>query len=132
VILAIENITGTPWDDMVSARSLAEEIASPYLQLYPDVGNLDASNKDIESELRGAAGRIVGIHVKDTLEGVIRRIPFGEGRVDFPAAFRAIDAIGYRGPLLIEMWADDNPDWENDIRHSLRWVREKIKASRKI
>lgn len=129
VTLAIENITGTPWDDLKRARELVDLIGSPYLQLYPDFGNLDASNRDIATELRGAADRIVGIHVKDTREGEIRRIPFGAGRVDFVATFRAIMEIGYRGPLLIEMWADDKPDWERDIRDALSWVREKIKAA---
>lgn len=126
VVLAIENMGVLFMDSVSKAMKYVDSINSPYLQVYPDIGNIDAMNHVIDSELKAGAGHIVGIHIKDTMEGIVRRIPFGEGRVDFVSAFKSIKSIGYGGPLLVEMWADDRPGSCDEITQAKKWIEEKM------
>jgi L-ribulose-5-phosphate 3-epimerase len=128
VILALENIGPALVDSVTSAMGYVREFNSPYLQVYPDVGNLDAAGFDIQSEISAGIGYMAGIHIKDTKKGHIRRVPFGDGNVDFVKAFRSISHSGYQGPLLVEMWADDRPDAEKAIREARIWIEERMKA----
>jgi L-ribulose-5-phosphate 3-epimerase len=128
VVLALENIGPALVDSVTRAMEYVNDLKSPYLQVYPDFGNLDAVNLNIETELQAGMGHMVGIHVKDTRKDVIRRIPFGEGRVDFEKTFGIIRDIGYRGPFLIEMWADDRPDAVAEIQGARLWILAKMKA----
>ena len=128
VVLALENIGPALVDSVTQAMEYVNDLKSPYLQVYPDFGNLDAVNLNIETELQAGMGHLMGIHVKDTRENHIRRIPFGKGRVDFTEAFRVIKSIGYRGPLLVEMWADDRPDAARLVLESRLWLLEKMRA----
>lgn len=129
VTLALETM-GTPFlDSLEQIMSLVHRHDSPYLQAYPDIGNLTSRNKNVRREISLAKGHIVAIHVKDTREGVIRRVPFGKGTVDFVDAFSAIRESGFFGPLLIEMWADKNLDNEAEIEKARLFVLEKIRQA---
>lgn len=46
----------------------------------------------------------------------------GRGRVDFEAVIRALNAVGYRGPLSVE-WEDSGMDREHGAREACAWVR---------
>jgi len=39
----------------------------------------------------------------------------GEGQVDFPAVFRTLAEINYQGPMVLEMWAQDD-QWVDNLR----------------
>jgi len=111
----------------------ANRIPSAWFQVYPDLGNLSAWGNDVPAELALARGRIVAVHLKDTLAvgpdfpGQFRDLPFGRGCVDFPAAFRALDAIGYRGSYLIEMWTDKAEDPVAEILRARTWMLERMR-----
>ena len=47
----------------------------------------------------------------------------GRGDVDFEAIIRALNQIGYRGPLSVE-WEDSGMDREHGARESCEYVRE--------
>lgn len=91
---------------------------SPWLCVYPDVGNLSAWNDYPveELELGLLEGVVTGIHLKDTFRvscessGQFRDVPFGEGCVDFLAFFRMLTKRRYNGPFLVEMWNRDQKD----------------------
>ena len=74
VTLALENIGPALVNSVTAAMEYVHQLNTPYLQVYPDIGNLDAVNLNIETELQAGIGQMVGIHVKDTREDVIRRI----------------------------------------------------------
>jgi L-ribulose-5-phosphate 3-epimerase len=127
ITLAIENM-GIPFmDSFEKVMYYVDKYNSPYLQIYPDIGNLSAMNKKLADQFPRALGHIVGIHIKDTPEGVVRRIPFGEGTVDFINDFRIILRSGFTGPLLIEMWADEREDTFDEVRDARLYVIQKIK-----
>jgi L-ribulose-5-phosphate 3-epimerase len=110
VHLAIENMGIEFMGSLGKVMEYVHRFKTPYLMAYADIGNLHAMNKNIRQEFKAAEGCIVGIHIKDTIEGVVRRIPFGEGTLDFTEAFRVIRDSGFIGPVLVEMWADNRDD----------------------
>jgi hexulose-6-phosphate isomerase len=132
VMLAME-IMDTPLMSSIGKwLACAARIPSPWFQVYPDLGNLSAWGNDVPAELARAAGRIAAIHLKDTLAvrpgfpGKFRDVPFGEGCVDFVAAFRALAAARYRGCFLIEMWTGASADPIAEAARSRAWVLERM------
>lgn len=110
VTLAIENVDPPGFFSMEEIVPVITSINSPWLQIYGDFGNTYAAGVDYLSDIENAAPYIVALHVKDTRPGRFRDIPFQQGDIDFPAAFNVISKSGIQGPLVLEMWNEDNPD----------------------
>jgi L-ribulose-5-phosphate 3-epimerase len=110
IMLGLENMDGRDVTSITKAMRIVDSINSPWLQLYPDIGNLSANGLELGPELRAGRGHIVGVHLKDTRAGEFRRVAFGAGIVPFAEAFRVLREIDYRGPSLIEMWNEGWPD----------------------
>lgn len=133
VCLAME-IMDTPLMGSISKwLKYARKIPSAWFQVYPDIGNLTAWGNDVAQELELAKGRIAAVHLKETLAvrpdfpGQFRDVPFGTGCVDFPAAFRALDSIGYRGSYLVEMWTEKAPDPVAEIVAAKSWILARMR-----
>jgi len=104
VMLGLENLD-TPFVDCLSkALEIIGEIDSPWLMLYPDIGNLCAAGYYPPDEIDLAKKRILGVHVKDALPKVIRGVPFEQGIVPFRETFHALAQSGFWGLLGVEMW----------------------------
>jgi L-ribulose-5-phosphate 3-epimerase len=80
----------------------------------------------LEKELEVGNGHIVAVHVKDTVPGEFRRVPFGQGTVPFTKAFSKLASMGYQAPVLIEMWNDDSADSLKIITEARKWVGERM------
>jgi sugar phosphate isomerase/epimerase len=78
--------------------------------------------KDAIVTLDGQSG-ILGSHLDfgDARRGWNFR-SLGRGKVDFEAIIRALNQIGYRGPLSVE-WEDSAMDREQGAREACRFVR---------
>ena len=133
VMLAIE-IMDTPFINSIQKYLEYDRlIASPWLTVYPDIGNLSAWRNDVGAELTQGISRIVGVHVKETKQvggsypGQFRDVPFGEGDVDFVSTFRTLKQLDYQGPFVIEMWGDSLPDPLSEIARSRQFVCDKLK-----
>jgi L-ribulose-5-phosphate 3-epimerase len=129
VMLAVENVDGDFGDSLDKIMLYIREINSPWLQIYPDFGNLAAMGHDFEKQLKTYGGHIAAMHVKDTRPGIIRNVVFGEGTVDFLSAFNTLKSIGFKGPFLLEMWADNKNDNYEIIRVAREWVLEKMEIA---
>lgn len=125
VTLALENVDTDFMDSISKILKYMDKINSPWLQLYPDIGNLCAASQDVGPELLKGRGRILAVHVKDSRLGIIRRIPFGEGIVPFDTAFKHLFKIGFKGPILIEMWNDDADNSVEIISKAREWVLDR-------
>ncbi len=110
VMLGLENLDTPFVDGLSKALAVIEEIDSPWLRLYPDIGNLSAAGYYPPTELLLAKRQVLGIHVKDALPKVIRGIPFGKGIVPFRETFQALAQTGFWGMLGVEMWGHMHPD----------------------
>jgi hexulose-6-phosphate isomerase len=132
VTLALE-IMDTPFMNSISRYlALKERLPSPWLLVYPDLGNLTAWGNDLARELTLGIDHIVGIHVKETrpvgpnFPGAFRDVPFGEGTVDFAYCFKVLHELRYAGPFLIEMWTEKAADPLEEIARARRWVGERL------
>jgi len=110
VMLGLENLDTPFVDSITKALAITNEINSPWLHLYPDIGNLAAAGYCPPDELVLAKGQLLGIHIKDALPRVIRGVPFGEGIVPFRDSFRALVQAGFWGLLGVEMWGQMHTD----------------------
>ena len=104
VMLGLENLDTPFVENLSKALAIIREIDSPWLRLYPDIGNLAAAGYAPPDELTLAKRQILGIHVKDALPRVIRGVPFGKGIVPFRETFRALAQTGFWGLLGVEIW----------------------------
>lgn len=110
VLLGIENVDGNDVTSIGRAMDIVRAVGSPWLQLYPDVGNLAEQQLDETAELRAGAGHMLALHIKDVRVGEPRRVPLGEGIANFPAAFAELGRQGWNGRMMIEMWNDELPE----------------------
>lgn len=129
IILAIENVDGHDIASIPDAMSVIEECDSPWVQCYPDVGNIAEHGGDATDELRAGQGRMVALHVKDVLPGEPRRIPFGEGVADFDAAFVELARQDWSGRIMLEMWNDEAPDSVAKCMHAREFIEQKLNAA---
>jgi L-ribulose-5-phosphate 3-epimerase/hexulose-6-phosphate isomerase len=108
VLLSIEIMDTYLMGTITRALEFVHEINSSHLQIYPDIGNLTQWTDDPSAELKLGKDYIVAVHLKDTLPGVFKKVPFGSGTVDFFEAFKTLNEIQFKGPFLIEMWAEND------------------------
>ena len=112
---------------------IKEQIPSPFLHVYPDLGNLSAwpeNNPAVELE-KGIA-EIAAIHLKDTFavtdtfEGKFREVTFGEGCVDFTGLLKTLKRLNYSGPFLIEMWNETDLNFQEKIQAAQQYLYPKL------
>ncbi len=120
----------TPFMDTVSkGMKYVREIDSPYLGMYPDLGNLNNAaclyDLDILAEIRTGKGHMFAMHLKETEEGKYRDMDFGAGRVDFAAGIHQALEAGVR-LFVAECWHDGNTDWQTRIAGISRFLRARF------
>jgi predicted hexulose-6-phosphate isomerase len=128
VRIGIENQEAGYVSSITRTVGIVNEIGSPYLHCYPDIGNLAVNQLDAVAELRAGRGNIIAVHVKDARVGEPRRVPFGEGEVDFDAAFRELRLNRFHGPLMIEMWNDDAADSIAVAKEAREWIVSRLET----
>ena len=93
-------------------------VNSVYLNVYPDLGNITNAakvyGKDVLDDIETGRGRLVAMHLKETVPGKFREIPFGTGHVDFEAGIKKAWELGVRR-YVTEFWYTGNPEWEKDM-----------------
>ena len=104
MMLGLENLDTPYVENLSKALTIIREIDSPWLRLYPDMGNLAAAGYYPPNEIILAKSQLLGIHVKDALPKVIRGVPFEKGIVPFRETFQALVQTGFWGLLGIEIW----------------------------
>lgn len=134
VMLAIEIMDHPFMNSIVKFMNIRELLKSPWLSIYPDIGNLSAWGNDVVEELTLGRNQIVALHLKETLAvsadhpGTFKEVPFGTGCVNFPAVFSHLKKMGYAGPFLIEMWTERAENPEKEISEAKEWIFDQMKA----
>ena len=103
-------------------------VGSPWLGVYPDAGNLTnaalSSGGNVLDDLESGRGHIFALHLKETVPGVFREVPFLTGHVDFPAIIAKAWELGIRR-FVTEMWYTGNDDtWADDVRFAVKSMTE--------
>jgi sugar phosphate isomerase/epimerase len=83
--------------------AMIEAVGSPALGVYYDVGNAAYQGFDPIAEMQQLGRHIAQIHVKEI------GAEMGEGKLDFPAIFGAIERVGFDGYLVLETEAGSDP-----------------------
>lgn len=126
VMLAFETMDTEHLDSIKKAMFFVDKVKSPWLNVYPDIGNLSSRKVDIRSDFYAGQDHIVAIHLKDTRENEFRRVEFGEGIVDFVGFFRLLAEMQYKGPFVVEMWSDEGLDSIPDSKKAKEFLLEKM------
>lgn len=117
IMLSIEIMDDPFINSITKFNRIKEQVKSPWLQVYPDIGNLSAwPENDVNYELEHGISSIVAVHLKDTknvtddFPGKFKEVPWGEGDVDFLGALKTLKRLGYQGSFLLEMWSETEED----------------------
>ncbi|MBS4210177.1 L-ribulose-5-phosphate 3-epimerase [Bacillus sp. FJAT-50079] len=135
VILAIEIMDDPFMNSITKYLSISAEVSSPWLYVYPDLGNLSAWGNDTLKELTRGKLDIAAIHLKDTLAvtddfaGKFKGVDFGAGCVDFQSNLTLLQSLSYSGPFLIEMWNETNNEYEKEIKKALSYLLPILKEA---
>lgn len=118
VMLAFETMETEFLNTVDKCMCYVREIDSPYLQIYPDLGNITNAafryKDNAVSDLKTGRGHIAAVHLKETVPDVYREIPYGTGHVDFSALIQESLDQGVR-LFVAEFWYTGSSTWEQDL-----------------
>lgn len=121
VVMGFETMETEFMNTVEKSMAYVNKINSVYLNVYPDIGNITNAAKtygtDVLEDLKTGAGHVVAMHLKETVPGVFREVPFGTGHVDFQAAIKTAWEIGIR-KFVTEFWYTGNPQWKSDLQYA--------------
>lgn len=118
VLIELETMENNFMNTVWKAMYYVKQIDSVYLGVYPDSGNLknaavSLGNDEVRDILSGK-GHISSLHLKETIPGTFREIPYGTGHVDFRKIIQAAWSIGIR-KYVTEFWYTGNPQWQEEL-----------------
>ena len=119
ILMGFETMETPFMDTVTKSMKYVDLINSPYLGVYPDSGNLTNASKlygtDVLADIENGRGHIVAFHLKETIPGHYREIPFLTGHVDFENIIATAWSMGVRR-YVTEMWDVGKDSWKEDIR----------------
>jgi L-ribulose-5-phosphate 3-epimerase len=133
VTLAFETMETPFLNTVAKAMYWVNQINSPWLQVYPDCGNMTnaagGSSSQTCADLLSGAGHISALHLKETKPGIYREVPYGTGHVDFDAILKTALGMGIR-MFNTEFWYTGEADWREMIRASKAFIDKKLAGAR--
>jgi hexulose-6-phosphate isomerase, putative len=129
VILAFETMETDFLNTVEKAMEYVNIINSPYLQIYPDCGNvtnalLGTKITPSEDFCKGV-GHLAAVHLKETIPKKFREIPFGTGHVNFEEIIKTSYELGVR-KYTCEFWYVGNDNWKQVIEDTKRFMQDKF------
>lgn len=119
VILGLETMENEFMNTVEKAMKYVTLCGSNYLKIYPDLGNMTNAavqyQSDVLEDMELGRGNITSLHLKETLPGRYREVPYGTGHVNFEAAIEKAWEMGIRR-YVTEFWYKGSEDWEADLR----------------
>lgn len=119
VILGFETMETEFMNTVEKAMKYVTLVQSSYLKVYPDIGNITNAaftyKTDVSEDLYIGRGHLVAIHLKETVPGKFREIPFGTGHVDFGRTIKLAWDLGVR-KFVAEFWYTGNENWRDDLK----------------
>ena len=112
---------------------LMDEIGEPNVQLLYDVYNLWDTDDVLEDTVRYGSRIVPSVHVcdwrADTRNDFDRALP-GDGIIELPAIFGALEAGGVVGWVELEIFSDDGTFTDQDFEDSL-WKQDPLDVVRR-
>lgn len=118
VILGLETMENEFMNTVEKAMKYVTLCGSNYLKIYPDLGNMTNAavqyQSDVLEDMELGRGNITSLHLKETLPGRYREVPYGTGHVNFAAAIAKAWDMGIRR-YVTEFWYKGGEDWKDDL-----------------
>lgn len=119
VVLGFETMETEFMNTVEKAMKYVTLVESSYLNIYPDIGNLTNASytykNDVLEDLYLGKGHLVAMHLKETVPGKFREIPFGTGHVDFEHGIKTAWDLGVR-KYVAEFWYTGSPEWVEELK----------------
>ena len=97
--------------------------------IYPDSGNLMnaavTEGKDVLDDIETGRGHLAAFHLKETVPGKFREIPYGTGHVNFEAIIQKSYEMGVRR-YTAEFWYVGQENWMQTIADSHSFLCKKF------
>ncbi len=123
IILAFETMETEFMNTTEKSMKYVADINNPYLGVYPDSGNLTNAavtyHTSVLDDLDTGCGHIFALHLKETVPGKFREIPFLTGHVDFESVIAKAWNLGIRR-YVTEMWDVGRESWKDDIKFACK------------
>lgn len=127
ILLAFETMETPFMNTVEKAMYYVKEVGSPYLNVYPDLGNINNAaldaGKNVLDDMDSGEGRIVSLHLKETVPGVYRNMMYGEGEVPFSALIKKAWEMGVRR-YVTEFWYQGGEDWKQELAFANQAMRK--------
>ena len=118
VVLGFETMETEFMNTVEKSMKYVNIVNSTYLNVYPDAGNITNAavtyGTNVLDDLRTGEGHLVAMHLKETVPGKFREIPFGTGHVKFEEMIQTAWELGIR-KYVTEFWYTGNPEWKKDL-----------------
>jgi sugar phosphate isomerase/epimerase len=126
VRLAFEPEPGMFVDRMDRLAELRERVARPEFGLTLDLGHLHCQGEaPIADQVRRWRDALWNVHIEDMRKGVHDHLMFGEGEIEFPPVLEALEEVGYRGGVHVELSRHSHNAVET-ARQSLAFLKKKM------
>lgn len=129
VVMGFETMETPFMDTVEKAMHYVNLVDSPFLGVYPDVGNLTNASllygTSVADDIATGKGHIFAAHMKATKAGQYRDMLFGEGTTDYDGALTQLIPQGVRR-YVCEMWYLGSDAWKADVSHAAEFVRGKL------
>lgn len=126
VMLAFETMETPFMNTVEKAMRYVTTTECAWLQVYPDSGNLTnaagGNATRVLADLDTGRGHLAALHLKETVPGVFREVPFGTGHVDFTAIARKAFELEVR-TFVGEFWYTGSAGWRDDLAAANRFLR---------
>ena len=118
ILMGFETMETEFMNTVEKAMNYVKKVNSVYLNVYPDLGNITNAavsyGKNVLDDLETGREHLAAMHLKETVPGKFREIPYGTGHVDFESGIRKAWELGVRR-YVTEFWYTGNPEWEKDL-----------------
>lgn len=105
VTLGFEPEPGMLVEDLAGYDRLRATLGDPAIfGLTLDIGHCRCNEPlPVPECVRLAGPRLVNVQIDDMRRGTHEHLEFGEGEIDFPPVLAALDEVGYRGLVAVEL-----------------------------
>ena len=118
IVLGFETMETEFMNTVEKAMYYVHQVNSIYLGVYPDIGNITnaavAKGNDVLEDLDTGKGHLVAMHLKETVPGKFREIPYGTGHVNFEQGIKKAWELGVRR-FVTEFWYVGNENWKQGL-----------------
>lgn len=129
ILLGFETME-TPFMDTVGkAMKYVSACSSPWLGVYPDIGNLKNAavlyGGSVTEDILSGRGHILAMHLKETRPGIYRDMRFGTGHTEYLPCLLCAKELGVR-MFTGEFWHQPGEDYRQVISKAAAFLRERL------